>query len=239
MNAAICDDTSRDREEICTYLRRYAQEKMLDITCTGFTSGEELLKNLTVQPYQIIFLDIYMDGLSGIEVARQIRSQNLDTLLIFITTSRDHAVEGFEVNALHYLVKPLSYKDVYEALERCRKISAVTERYIEVKTGKTSERVLCKKIFYIEVYNKILFIHTNNEVLKTYGSLDELEHELQGLPFLRCHRSYLVNMEQIQDMLDVEFILSNNERVPMRRKGRTQIQKIYQDYLFKCLETLD
>ncbi|MDD3570466.1 MAG: LytTR family DNA-binding domain-containing protein [Lachnospiraceae bacterium] len=235
MNIGICDDYEKDRELLTHYVAQYIAALQLDYTLSTFESGEDFLESVPTQKYDIVFLDIYMKGKTGVDTARILRETDRSCLIIFTTTSLDHALDGFEVGAVHYLVKPLKYKDVEIALDRCKQLFAAAEKYIDVKTGHMYTRVLIKEIIFAEVYSNTVLIHTNSEEVKAYISLDELAKLLPTDIFLRCHRSYIVNMGCIASQDGSDFILKSGTKIPIPRKELQQMRKRYTDYLFNCI----
>ena len=107
LRLAICDDRTEDRERLCRLLKEYGQYNNLELTVDQWSTGEDFLLSFAPGRYQLVFLDIYMKQINGVETARTIREQDEDCAIVFVTTSPEHAVEGFSVNALHYLLKPL------------------------------------------------------------------------------------------------------------------------------------
>lgn len=232
MHIGICDDLSEDLELLEKYIRQYMNTHSIECAISTFESGEALLEHLQNEQYDILFLDIYMDGKNGVETARTIREAGLECMLIFTTTSPDHALDGFEVGAVHYLIKPLNYRDVESGLDRCEQVLAQSGRYIEVKTGQTKTRVLLKNLIFAEVYGNTLLIHTASETTKTYGSLDELIKLLPAENFLHCHRSYVVNMNFIASQDGLDFVLKDGTRIPIPKKDKQLMGHKYSDYLF-------
>lgn len=235
MNIGVCDDYEKDRELLTNYIEQYMDTLQLDYTLSAFESGEDFLESVPTQKYDLVFLDIYMKEKTGVDTARILRETDENCLIIFTTTSLDHALDGFEVGAVHYLVKPLNYEDVEVALDRCKQLFAQAEKYIDVKTGHLATRILIKDIIFAEVYSNTVLIHTNLEEIKAYIALDELAKLLPVDIFLRCHRSYIVNMNCIASQEGSDFILKNGTKIPIPRKELQQMRKCYTDYLFNCI----
>ncbi|MGE4214717.1 MAG: LytR/AlgR family response regulator transcription factor [Anaerotignaceae bacterium] len=235
MHIGICDDCANDREILTRYIEQYMDTLHLDYTLSAFESGEDFLESVPTKEYDMVFLDIYMKEKTGVETARTLRETDQSCLIIFTTTSLDHALDGFEVGAVHYLVKPLRYEDVEVGLDRCKQLFAQAEKYIDVKTGHMVTRILLKDIIFAEVYGNTVLIHTKPEKIKAYLSLDELGKLLPMDIFLRCHRSYIVNMNFIASQDGSDFILKNGTKIPIPRKELQLMRKCYTDYLFNCV----
>lgn len=235
MNIAICDDLQSDSELLQKYIEMYCTNHSIDFEFFSFLSGEALLENFEKDKYEILFLDIYMGGKSGIETAHAIRDADSECLIIFTTTSLDHAIESFEVAAIHYLVKPLNYDHVEKALDRCNQLFTLADKYIQVMSQRIMVRVLLKELMFAEVYRNITVLHTVSGEVKTYMPLDELSLLLEGEEFLRCHRSYIVNMNFIVGMENCDFILKNEQKVPIPRQDKQQMKQQYTNHLFNTV----
>lgn len=235
LKIAVCDDTAADRQLTSNYILRYADRFMLDFKIEEFATGTELLRAYQKAAYQIVFLDILMDGLSGVETAYKIRETGCDCILIFTTTSPDFRAEGFDVGAVHYLLKPLTYEGVENALNRCKRIFVESEKQFSIVTNRQTVRVRFKDVLYLEVYGKCTLIHTFNGVIKTYTPLFKVASLLQSGPFLMCHRCYVVNMSYVSGILEDCFELDTKEKIPIRRKGRQAIKDEYCQYFLNSV----
>lgn len=232
MNIGICDDLSTDLTLLENYILYYMNTNNIDCLITKFESGEDLLSDLSLKQYDILFLDIYMHGKNGIETARTIRDLGQECIIIFTTTSPDHALDGFEVGAVHYLLKPLTYENVESSLNRCHHLLVQSGQYIEVKSGRIMTRIILKNLIFAEVYSNTLLIHTTSKEVKTYISLDDFMTLLPEENFLRCHRSYVVNMNFIASQEGSNFVLKNGLQIPIPQKTKQLMRQKYSDYLF-------
>ena len=245
MNIAVCEDSLEDRDALCYLLERYFRSISCTARITTYESGESFLRSWDARSLEqksedvkIAFLDVYMPGMSGIEVARKIRETDDDMAIIFTTSSKDYAVEGFSVQALHYLIKPIIYPQVENVLNRCVKQFSGSLAYIEVLSDRIAVKILLKDIMYIEIFDHACLIHTESETIKCYRSLDEIERQLAGMEarmFLRTHRSFIVNMRYINDTADSDFLLKDGTAVPIRKKDKLAVNQAYRDYLFSLL----
>ena len=235
MKIAICDDEIEERKKIMEYLIRYSKENMLDLETTEFSGGSELLAVFEKSLYKVIFLDIFMGDVSGVDTALQIRALDEDCAIIFTTTSPDFRAEGFEVGAAHYLVKPVDYEGIETAMNRCKRMFTEDERSFTIPLERHSVRVRMKDVIYIEVFGKNVLVHTTDETLETRMALADMEQLLSGDPFLRCHRCYIVNMSMVMNVLEQEFLMKNNEKIPIRKNGRKETKDSYDEYLFRSV----
>jgi DNA-binding LytR/AlgR family response regulator len=235
MDIIVCDDKAEDRASLSSYIKKFFTEINCPVEIAVFENGRALLADSDVLQKgktKIAFLDIYMPGISGIDVAKIIRKTDEDMVIVFTTTSLDHGLDGYSVGALQYLVKPVDYTAVEKVLRKCAQLFADSLRSMEVLSDRLTVRVLLKDILYIEIFNHACLIHTKSETVKSYRALDEIARQLDGEPFLRTHRSFIVNMRYIDDVADNDFILANGATVPIRRSDKLTVKQAYKDYLF-------
>lgn len=232
MRIAVCDDDSNAREHIASLIKKQAQ----DAEIMSFASGEELLKNR--EDFQLYFLDIEMKKMSGMDVARRIRQeQDRDdvprSIIIFITGYDKYMGDAFDVSAFHYLLKPVNEEKLREVFGRALKeLSSAEERvrkYILIKNSGVQQKVCIRDIYYIESSNKKVIIHTSTETLECYGKMDDLE-QMTGSGFYRCHRCYLVNMENIASYNADTIQVVNGDKLILAQKKYADFVRQYMKY---------
>lgn len=231
MRIAICDDSVYDRLVLSNIIENYAKINGFEITISEYSSGEDLLYAFVKDSWQLIFLDIYMYKLDGIQVARLLRQSDDNCNIVFVSASREHALAGFEVRALHYLTKPIQMENIIEVFQRCKKIWHWENSSIEVVFKRMKVRIPIKVINYIEVFNKVCCIYTDTEIFKIYCTLEELMQKIANENFLHCHRSYVVNMQAIASLGTTDFVLKTGVVIPIRQADRQSIKKKYIEYL--------
>ncbi len=232
MRIAVCDDDRPIREELI----RLIQKQVSDADIMEYQSGEKLLH--AGVDFDIYFLDIEMDTVSGMELARHIREREETgrkrSIIIFVTGYREYMGEAFDVNAFHYLLKPLDEKKFAEVFARAWKEASVfceqEKRYIMVESLGAQQRLLLKEIYYIESRNKKVIIHTTDKTLEVYGKMEELENRL-GSTFYRCHRCYLVNMEKISAYSADNIQVTNGDNLLLARTKYSDFIKAYMRYI--------
>ena len=232
MRIAICDDDSRDRETLCAYLERYREENALNYAIDTFSDGPQLIHAVRNDPeVRIVFLDIYMKPMSGIEVGQTLRGEDgAGPAIVFTTVSTDHYAESYEVRAEHYLLKPLSYDRVCAALRRCEALLAASARYADLMSGRCRTRVLLRDIRYVEVLHNTCIVHAGYDVPVT-STLDALLAHLGDARFARCHRSYAVNMARVARLAASGVLLKDGTALPLGRSYATQFERAYYDFL--------
>lgn len=219
---AICEDEGYILEELRRKVEKYIIRKSLDASIKTFMSGEELLK--AKKKPDIILLDLMLPGIDGLEVARQISSRSR---IIFITSYREYAVEAFDANAVHYLVKPVTEERLFLALDRAvnQTEQMDNQALTLIKSGKT-QVIFIRDILYCEVFNHQVRIHTVHGTYDYFGTLDMLETKLDER-FFRCHRSFVVNMSCVAGQEKGIAILTNGEKIFISRRKQTDfIQRL-------------
>lgn len=228
MNIAVVDDEKIIREQI----KGLIEKQITDCHVEAYDAGEKLLH--AGKAYDMVFLDIQMDGLSGIETARMFRKQNEDAVLIFVTGVKDYVFEAFDVAAFHYLLKPIEkdkFKEVfYRAVKEAEKRKERGQEQLFVKTKNRNITLKHKEILYVENRGRKVEIHTKEEVIEIYAVMRELESQL-GESFYRCHRGYLVNMSYITEYSNDNIRLNNGESILLAKERYNEFVKAYMRYL--------
>jgi len=230
LDIAICDDRLQDRERLLRLIEQYVQDQGIDARVDCYESGEALLAAMAKNEYSLLFLDIYMNGMSGVETARKIRAQS-GCAIVFVTTSRDHALEGFEVDAVHYLVKPANYDGVCECFRRCAPVIEKFARRIDFKSDRETVYIREADITYVEVFGNRLVVHTNQREFETYTPLSAFYARLDQKQFIHPHRSYIVNLAYINEIPGSDVVLKNGMHISISRGERAKIKQAYLDYL--------
>ncbi|MBC8569881.1 LytR/AlgR family response regulator transcription factor [Zongyangia hominis] len=237
MQIAIVDDSQMDRRYLWEFLNRYCEEQCLQAQLREFESGDEFLKESECKDYAIVFLDIYMDKLNGIETAKKLRQMGSECLLIFCTTSEHFAVESYRVRAFDYLVKPYSFARLSETMKLCDQALCRRAHYIEVKEGRTFVKIPLHSIIYTDYYNHYIQIHTKERMVRCYQRFPDFAPKLLCYPqFLCCYRNCIVNMDEVEELGEQDFVMSSGDWVPIARKLRQEVRQKYADYAFDKLE---
>lgn len=236
MHIVVCDDREADRALLVEYCRRYQEERRLSLTVRTFENAGGMLSGEEASLADVVFLDIYMEGASGVKASRILRSKGYQGAIIFTTTSTEHYADGYEVDAAHYLVKPVSYEAFSEAMRRALSRLGRQERTVWVNCGRSELEIPVDSIQYAEVYDHRTILHTGKGELTVSQPLSTLEKMLGGAPFLRCYRCYLINMDYVKKMNDASFLMKSGEEIPIARDGRAELKKSYMSYIFKRLE---
>ena len=214
-----------------TYLERVQDQ---EVQVRGFSDEESFWKGFLASGADIVFLDIFLDGKAqGVEIARKIRKADQKCILIFVTSSPDFALEGYEVAATHYLVKPVQTAQLTGCFNRCRRLLAEHVKVIRVQGNCGELEIALDTIRYIEIIERSvnLFVRGVAAPLRVYEPLSSLEERLQDQRFLRTHRSYIVNMDYINKVKEESFQLDDGCEIPMRRRDRGELKKSFYSYM--------
>ena len=231
MKIAICEDNLSDSRLLSGILMKYQAAQSLDFAICHFRDGNSMIKAAqSDHNIQIIFMDILMSTPSGLETARAIRNSGNTCHIIFTTESTDYYPESYEVHAQHYLVKPLTYERVCQALDRCRDSLLAAARCIKFTYNRVDFQVRVNDVRYIEVFKNTSYIHTDREY-PVMASLDCLLERLDDSRFIRCHKSYAVNLSRVRKYENRQVVLDDGSTIPISRSNVTDFKERYGKYL--------
>ncbi len=232
MRIAVCDDEQAIRAAIVERIQRlYPSFEVQE-----YPDGESLLGS--AQDFQIAFLDIRMEGLSGMETARRIRRKNPQALLVFLTAWEEYVFQAFDVGAFHYLLKPLNKEKFYQVLEsavqKACEIGGLQshnpKKSIVLKLGAVTRKIYRDDIVYAEAQNRKVMLHTTSENLEFYARLSDLERDL-GNDFARPHRSYLVNLRYVLKYCATDITLEDGTTILLAKQRYQGFVKKYLQYM--------
>ncbi len=231
---AICDDNAAEVTAVQMLLDRYAEQKGMTVQLNVYHDGIELVSAYEDDGayFDLILLDVLMGQLNGIDAAIRLRRNGVRASLIFFTTSRDYAVESYDVEAAGYLIKPVDYKKLSAALDKVFNKMDCPRLALHIHSD----------IRYFN-YDEILFFESRNhatyvtlesgDTLRCTETLAVLEAELAKDPrFYRCYKGYLINFDHVQQMEDV-FVMTGGRRVPYRVRDKKKISADYYRYFLR------
>lgn len=210
----IVDDEKLAREKITLYLEHTGQA----IIRGSYATGQSFLRDWKHTQHQLIFLDINLPDLNGLELATIIQKGNQ---IIFTTAYAEHALQGFELDAIDYLLKPFTMKRFLRAFTKAQQ-SCPIENYLYIKEGKKTHRLSYQEINYIEGLKEYVIWHTQRGKIVTYDSLKHLVQQLQFKGFFQVHKSYIVNFSKI-DCFEPNSIHLNDIELPIGRKFKAVV----------------
>lgn len=227
---AVCDDAARDRDLLVSFIKT----KLPFCEVLVYESGEALLWDVENRDHiDILFLDIFMDGMSGIEAARRIRKVDPDALLIFVSSSEDFYRDSYDLYAFNYLNKPINMDRFNDVLSRAvERLNKEMDMVISFSFNNELHRVHYSELLYLSSEGHIVNFHLKNgDVLKAYGKLDDYAGQLSSEIFLRCHQSYIVNLSNVTSLRSSEFAIGEI-RVPVSRSYSGEARDKYRSYMF-------
>lgn len=221
---AICDDDRAFMSELEALLHELLSERGTDCHVTQFLDPSALLSALEQgMCCDLLFQDIFFGKEKGFRCAQILRGRNLDMELVFVTTSKDYAVDAYSVRALHYLLKPVSRTELMRALDHFLKQR--TPRMLHLTTPQGTLRIPLAEVLYFEIYNHTIVIHLLDGASKSWrGSLQELEVILPPDQFVRTHRSFLVNLEHISEINHNQILLTTGDTLPVSRASLANVR---------------
>lgn len=230
LQIAICEDDEIEQKLLLSILKKSGIELHYQI----FPSGESFLNVFREGLFDLIFMDIYMGGMSGVETVSAVREKDTDVFIAFTTSSQDYALEGYRLNVSRYIEKPVREKDVIEALQLAM-MRKGTVKHITVRVDGKDQQIQQSHIVYAEQHaHKLLFHLTDGSSLEASGRLDFLMEDLEMPPFYRCHKSYLVNLSHVRN-IDRElcvFGTVQGDNVHIRRDSIREAEQAFTDYMF-------
>ncbi len=230
----ICEDNREERVRLLDMVTEAAEK----VTVEAFSSAEEFLKSYYPGKYDLIILDIYMEGMSGIEALETVRKTDSRVEAAIETTSQDFALESYRLRAARYLEKPVKMEDVSELIQSViRKKEA--EPHLEVESEGSRVRIPFDRILFVEQKGKMLWIHMDDErEIPFRGRLDDEEQKFPSGQFLRCHKSFLVNLSKIRgiDRELLTFVMEDGQNVHIHRQGFFNAKRTYEQYLYSIAE---
>lgn len=221
---AVCDDSTVDQRYVSDMVDRWAVQREHTVHVDTFISAESFLFHYAEESdYDILLLDIEMGEMDGVSMARQLRRENDAVQIIFITGHSDYISEGYEVEALHYLMKPVREEKLHSVLDRAVEKLAKNEKVLNLESGGEMVCVPVYQIRYADVYGNYVTIHAA-ETVTVKMTLKELERELDER-FYRVGRSYIVNLTRINRVSRTEIKLSDGTAIPLPRGAYDEVNR--------------
>ncbi len=227
---AICDDEKHMSDHIRAMASDFFRKKNREIQLRTFSSGEELLSY--DGQIDILFLDIQMKGMDGIETARKLRASKFQGFLIFITVLKEMVFQSFEVQAYDYLVKPVDEKQFEKTMERLYvSMQNVGEDSLLVQKGYEGRIIREEEIVFCEIIDRKIYLNlASGEVVDYYERIENLETKL-GSHFFRCHRSYLINLKHLKGYKNGTACMDNGKEVPVSRLRSKEFSSVVLQYM--------
>lgn len=227
---AIVDDSPDDLNLILQYLKQYQEENHLALSVDTFHSGIDFIESYS-NNYDAVFLDIEMPGTDGMSVARELRKLDHVIGIVFITNMVQFAVQGYEVNAIDFIVKPVSYYNFADKMDKVLTyIRERSENKLLLSGPDGFLNVDAGEIYYVSKDKNYLLYHTLKGDFRMVGTMQALKEKLESMPFIECNSGYLINISYIDEIRKDTVIVHGSELPVSRRKKKELVQKVM-DYL--------
>lgn len=230
MKIAVVDDNPKDGGLLKKYIEKYALEKKLDCEVYQYGDGLDFLDHMD-QDFDIVFMDIEMPHLDGIQTARKMRETDETTVLVFITNLAQYAIHGYEVNAIEFMVKPVGYYNFSDKMAKALKfVKRNTEKTMLFKNNDIVTKLPVSKILYLEKDKNYIIFHTEDGDFRERGSMAEMEEKLSGMGFSKCIAGCLVNLRYVTRM-EKDVVWIRDISLPMSRTQRKVFAKEFVEFL--------
>ncbi len=221
LKIVIVEDEAEASQRITHFCSLYASEKSLEISAAVFANPVDFLEKYRGE-YDVVFMDIMMPLMDGMECAKRLREMDENVLLCFVTSMAQYAIHGYEVGAFDFILKPVGYAEFYMKLDRMLRIlGRRMEATVLINSKNAVNNVAVRDLTYVEVYNHMLIYHTRAEQYEAYGRLSDLEADERFRRFLRVTPSHLVNCDHISSLTEDSMIV-NGARLPVSRRQRNE-----------------
>jgi len=222
---AVCDDMPVECANIARQIETILKQSDTDFVIKKFFGAQELIQSR--ESFDIVFLDIKMPEISGMELAKEMRKQGRLSLIIFITSASEYVFDAFDVEAFQYLLKPIQTDKLKNVLEKATKRIQIDDNtdFLIISANRQIQKVFLKDILYIESIGRIAIIHCNGGTLEAYEQIGVLEDKLSDKSFFRCHKCFLVNLNYVDAFNKTEVQLENGEKIMLAKRRYEDFQK--------------
>lgn len=223
INICIVEDESDQADLLRNYIQTYGNKNNQQFNITHFSDGIDLVDEYRAQ-FDIILLDIQMKHLDGMVAAEKIRKVDADVVIIFITSTVRYAVQGYAVDALGYVLKPVPYLQFEQLFDKAisRVMTKKEKLYIRVSVDERQLKLDCDNIYYIESQRNNVCIHCADKDYITAGPLKKFEEMLSGHGFSKCHNAYIVNLSYVEGVRKEEVLLTSGIVLPISRARKKE-----------------
>ena len=232
LSIAVCDDEVLDCCKMAKDIKNILEEMEITYTIRQFYNGKDLLQ--AVENFDIVFLDIMMYGMNGMQTAQLLRERAFQNILVFVSSSREYVFDAYDVEAFYYLMKPVDMKKLKNILSRSvMKLTQESEEFIIINKERHNKKLLLRDIFYFEIRGRVVFVHSAGGVFDYYDQISSLEQNLRNKGFFRCHKSFLVNLKHVDTYNREELILDNGEKIIVAKRRYEDFCKDMLKYMKK------
>jgi len=217
LSIAVCDDEIIECCSMAGKIKGILEEMKIPCIVRQFDNGRELLQ--APESFDIVFLDIMMNGLDGMKTAQFFREKASDKILIFVSSSRKYVFEAYDVEAFQYLLKPVDDRKLKNVLQKAvLKTEGRSREFIIVSRERQKKKLFLDDIYYFEIKGRMIDVHGAEGIFSYYGQIGGLENKLRDKGFFRCHKSYLINLKYVDGYNRQEVIMENGEKIMIAKR---------------------
>lgn len=233
INIAICESEPEQLAIYQSYLNEWADLNQETIKIKTFLTAESFLFNVDYSgQYDLIFLDTKLKKMSGMELAKKIRETDLKIEIVFITREMSYVFEGYNVNALNYLLEPIKKEEIFNCLKQYRaKHPTKKENFMLLQHGTSILKVNLDQIIYIRASDHYVDIKTDEKTFTIREKIGTIEQKLPKHQFCRCHRSYIVNLSKIEQLSKGKIQLKDKTLIPMTKTREKEVSDAFTSFV--------
>jgi len=238
MRICLVDDNSTQLEFLKTLILKWSKETNTVVDIEIYHSAEEILfESNNSYPFDLMILDIQMNKINGIELAKRIRKVDKSVVISFLSGIADYVFEGYEVQAIQYLLKPVDEDKLFKLLELVRKMTTDEKKHLIIHVSKEKRKIDYDQIYFIESLGHYLTIHLEDEDIIFKSNLKDINNLLPNDEFISTHRSYIVNLKYVEEIKKEHCVLANKLEIPISRNSYKEVNNAFIDY-YKAGELL-
>ncbi len=233
INVAICDNNKKDIRIVKNILNIIAVKNNIEINIDEFCSGKDIIKvyKKMITNYNVIFLEVDLNDIDGIEVAKYIMERDKYVKFIILSRTTKYVFEGYDILAVKYLIKPAIEDKIEKELFKVIKMQNITEKFYQINKKGIKKLIDLNEIYYFEANQRKVNVFMKNCNIDYYEKLENIEFALKKKGFIRCHRSYMVNISKINEIKKDDLILTNGDILPIGRKYKSNLIERLSYYL--------
>ena len=234
INIAVVEDSIDDLNNCLSLLDKYSKEKNVQFDIQTFESGDAFLMRFKSQ-FDFIILDINLSAMNGIDVARSVRTKDEEVIIMFATNLAKYATNGYEVDAIDFALKPLTYASFYLRLERVmKKLNKKSDSFLVVPSDGGFSKINVNDVLYVEVISHDIIFHMmSGQNITTSGTLKKYDEKLKDLWFIRCNSCYLVNAHKIKRVEKLDIQLVNDEIIAISHPKKKSFMERFKKYVLE------
>lgn len=235
MKIAVCDDEIQFLDMVCEMLEDWAEQRKIRLSIHRFTNGDDLILAHQKHCMDLIILDIVMPLLNGLDTAKELRVNDRNVPLIFLTSSREYAIDSYDVRAFHYLIKPVSKERLFAVLDDVSKTIQKLEETFLAQTDMGFCKITIADVEYLEAQNKHVNVFLSNgtsfEIRELFSRCEEVFSLKRG--FFKCHRSYIVQLSHVEQFTKTTLLTSHHMTIPISRSSYPAFKETYFNHMFQ------